>query len=153
MQIKTTHKGKEVVLDATPEQEAILKASEEQDIISKINSWTWEDVIQIAKPDIDEQRLLNYNGINPRMIATKHELELKILCDVVNEGWVWQPGQKGWLPWFDLSSSGFRFGNSYCDHSRSFTAVGSRRCFKEEKISDACARKFPEVFKGIILIK
>ena len=153
MQIKTTHNGKEVVLDATPEQEAILKASEEQDIISKINSWTWQDILKMAKPDQDELNLLTYEGKNPRMIATKHELELKILCDVVNEGWVWQPGQRGWLPWFDLSSSGFRFDYSYYDDSYSSTEVGSRRCFKEEKISDACALKFPEVFKGIILIK
>jgi len=153
MKIKTTHKGKEVVLDATPEQEAILKASEEQDIISKINSWEWQDILNMAKPDQDELNLLTYEGKNPRMIATKHELELKILCDVVNEGWVWQPGQKGWLPWFDLSSSGFRFGRSGYGGSGSRAAVGSRRCFKEQEISDACARKFPEVFKGIILIK
>lgn len=149
-QIKVNHKGKDVVLDATPEQFAILQASE-KNIMELIDSW--DDIISRAILDGDERYLLAYNGANPRMLGIKGEIELRVMCDVVNEGWVWQPGEQGWLPIFNLKDGGFAFSDSYLDNWDSFTFVGSRRCLKNEKLSNFCARKFPEVFKLIILNK
>lgn len=150
MEITVQHKGKPVVLTATAEQEAALKASE-KDIMQDID--TWEDILAKTQLDDDEKHLLAYAGTNPRMMATKGELMLKIMCDVMNEGWIWQPGQKGWLPWFNLEGGGFAFSDSRYDYWYSDSHVGSRRCLKTEQLSDFCTRKFPEVFKLIILNK
>ena len=149
-QITVKHKGKDVVLTPTPEQLAVLKAAED---LTFDKSDEWADIIKKANPDADELQLLNYKGESPRMLATKGELMLKILCDVMNEGWVWQPGEYGWLPWFNLSDGGFAFSDSSYGGWYSYSDVGSRRCFKTEKLADLAAEKFPEVFKLIILIQ
>lgn len=148
MQITVKHKGKDVVLNATAEQQALL-ADSENEITSLINSW--DDVLKRVTLEQGEHFILAYEGKNPRLIATKAELMLRILCAVINEGWVWEPGQPGWLPYFNLQAGGFAFSSSGYVFWFSAADVGSRRCLKSEKLSDFCAKKFPTIFKLIIL--
>lgn len=70
--------------------------------------------------------------------------KLKVIAQALNEGWFpnWDDkNQKKWYPWFKMSS-GFGFGNSYCNFGNSSTLCGSRLCFSSEKLSTYFATQF-----------
>lgn len=111
-----------------------------------------EDVIAIAKPTQEEMDLIKYSGTNVRMQGAKWHLLAQMICDVFNEGWApdWSNyGERKWYPFFDMDA-GVGFSRSYYGSWLTGTAVGSRLCFKTEALSDMAARKFPDVYKGLL---
>lgn len=59
--------------------------------------------------------------------------------------------QEKWQPWFDLSGSGFSFGDYY--YGIDYSVVGSRRVFPSREISKyLCETVFIDLFKATFTI-
>lgn len=75
---------------------------------------------------------------------------------------VWEPDWNNhnewkYRLWFEIQASkdkpsGFGFSDTYYDATFSYTTVGSRLLFRESTLALHAAKKFPEVYKAIILI-
>lgn len=120
-----------------------------------------DDVIAIAKPSEEEMALINYSGDNTRMIGAKNNLLLQMVADVFNtneNGVRWEPNwkdysQRKWYPWFNMDAntpSGVGFSSSYYAYWHSFSSVGSRLCFENEKLSYLSAELFPEIYIALL---
>lgn len=73
---------------------------------------------------------------------------LKLIVKVLNEGWVpnWNDSsERKWRPYFYLDSPGFRLFVAYYGYT--YSAVGSRLCFKSEELALYAANTFLDVYK------
>jgi len=79
------------------------------------------------------------------------DIEAKLIAKALQGDWeadFSNTRQVKWYPWFVWSSgSGFVFSDSLCDYDYTFTYVGSRFCFKDEKTSNHFCRQFIEIHR------
>jgi hypothetical protein len=85
----------------------------------------------------------------PDEIAYK---KMKLITIALNEGW--QPNwddsnERKWRPWFYLNSPGFRFSGSFFGRTYSYSAGGSRLCFKSEELCNYAAKQFLDIYKDL----
>ena len=76
----------------------------------------------------------------------------KIITKALNEGWVpdWNnSNERKWRPWFYLDSPGFRFFGSRYAYSGSYSAGGSRLCFKSEELCEYAAKQFIDIYREL----
>ena len=77
---------------------------------------------------------------------------LKVIIKALNEGWKpnWEDNQAKWYPYFKYGCSGFGFSGSdyYYDCAR--TVIGSRLCFKSEKLTKYEGLQFIEIYKDYL---
>ena len=86
--------------------------------------------------------------------------KLIIIAEAVNEGWKpnWNDfSEIKWVPWFDMevdqnNPSGFRFFDSYCDDALSYSAGGSRLCFKTPEICKFVGTKYEDLWRDAMVI-
>ncbi len=70
----------------------------------------------------------------------------------------WNDGdQYKYFPWFDMevdknNPSGFRFGDTCCDFTSTFTSGGSRLCFKTSKVAEYAATQFLDLWRDMMTI-
>jgi hypothetical protein len=81
--------------------------------------------------------------------------KLVIIAEALNEGWKpdWKNGKwDKYYPWFDLSSGS---GLSYYDYvnRNSYSAVGSRLCFKSRELAEYAGKQFEDLYKKYFLLK
>ena len=78
------------------------------------------------------------------------DIEAKLIAKALQGEWEanFEGNQKNWYPWFKFSAgSGFDFSCSNFYYDYTFTNVGSRFCFKDEKTSDHFGRQFIEIHR------
>lgn len=139
--------ARKIYPSAIPELKAILDDSFpanffSQKITDRIK--TFEDACEAL--NIDEEADCFTEG-DPDEIAYK---KLKIIARALNEGWKpnWKNSQEyKWSPWFYMDSPGFRFSDSFCSNSDSFTAGGSRLCFKSEELANYAGKQFLKLYE------
>jgi len=78
---------------------------------------------------------------------------VKLLAKSLNEGWTpdWDNSNEyKYSPWFYMGgSSGFRFGD--CAYWSAASDVGSRLCFRSEKLARYAANQFTDIYKQFML--
>ena len=80
--------------------------------------------------------------------------KIKTITRALNEGW--NPdytctNQKKWFPWFQVSSSGFVYRDTYFGYSDANAGSGSRLCFKSSDLAAYAGKQFIELYKDFIL--
>jgi hypothetical protein len=107
--------------------------------------------------------LLKENGITPAVFEneckelTRDERAyriIKLLAKTLNQGWEpdWSTSDEyKYYPWFEMGSSGFRFG--VCGGWDSYSGVGSRLCFKTRELCEHASKHFVEVYKDFMIIE
>ncbi len=112
---------------------------------------TFEDAMKATgRPDVPEFLEL------PEDIREYHKAQYKMLVitEALNEGWKadWSDSnQKKWVPWFEVSPSGFVFGDTgyYCSSPGAGDA--SRLCLKSDELATYAGKQFTEDWKNIII--
>lgn len=81
------------------------------------------------------------------------EHQMNVIQRVLNEGWKWEFGKRGYFPYFYKDSSAGGSGFSYCvfDIDRDYSIVGARRVFKDEKTAIYAGKQFIKIFEIIHL--
>ena len=82
--------------------------------------------------------------------------KLMIIAEAVNEGWKpnWDDyEQRKWIPWWDLDAPGFRFLGSGYGYTASYSAGGSRLCFKTSDICKFVAENYIDLWKDAMVIE
>lgn len=86
--------------------------------------------------------------------------KLLIITEAINEKHVfdWDSyDERKYFPWFDMEKdkqvnpSGFRFHDSLCDYTYSFTSGGSRLCYRNAQDAEFSAVTFLELWKAMIV--
>jgi hypothetical protein len=87
--------------------------------------------------------------------------KMYLIAEALNDGW--QPDWNNddeykYYPWFDLeydkddNPSGFRFLVTFYGYTYTYSAGGSRLCFRTKQLSDYCASTFIELWRDMIVI-
>lgn len=138
--------------NATPEFKAMLEDTFGKKYFSKkvTDCDTYEEICDfIGEPPVDEAKLKQVGFTQDEIDYRK----LKQITKAYNDGWVadYNDGsQQKWIPWFNFSPSGARFGGSYCNCSHACAGLAARLCFKDEATSNAAGRKFTELYARFI---
>jgi hypothetical protein len=114
---------------------------------------TFMDALDIVGASDNQKILLDYNGIDPEMIAAQAFLKVTIIAKALNEGWKpnWDnDSEYKYYPWFKLSGSGLSC-NVYVDDS-SASAVGSRLCFRTRELAEYAGKQFTDLYKEYMII-
>lgn len=72
---------------------------------------------------------------------------LRVIAKALNEYWTpdWKDkSQRKYFPWFEVIGSGFRF--YYSGVGYFFSSVGSRLCFKTEKLATYAGKQFCDLY-------
>jgi hypothetical protein len=144
--------GFEVDFNENSREIKFKKAS--KDIMDQIQSV--EDAIDfLGKSDEDVIILQKLQQVFSDDSHPVNHQKAIVLTKAFNEGWVpdWDnTKQVKYYPWFEMGgSSGFRFFD--CGYQRSFSHVGSRLCFKSDKLAEHAGKKFTDIYKQFMLIK
>lgn len=97
---------------------------------------------------------------------TKHQAsliafaKLVIIAEALNDKWEpdWNNGDEyKYYPWFDMevdenNPSGFRFNDSYCEWTFTYSAGGSRLCFRTRALSDYAGKTFESLYRELMVI-
>lgn len=143
-------KGFEV--ESFDEKEGIVKFRKTpKDIKSRIGSF--DDVlVELGEsdPEVIEYRKLQEAGVAQHILSNQ---EAVLITKALNEGWEpdWDDSNEyKYLPWFVMSTSGFRYCgyDSWAAHSH----VGSRLCFKSRELAEYAGKQFTEVYKSFMII-
>ena len=85
--------------------------------------------------------------------------QLIIIAEALNEGWQpnWNNGESKYYPWFEIKAneknpSGFGFSTTHCVYWRTLADVGSRLCFKSNKLALYAGKQFEKLYKDYLLI-
>ena|SRR5688572_19690390 len=141
-------------------QERLKKLQEEQKELQEIINApepvapgldTLEAIFEKVKPTEDQMLLLNYSGTDDKVLGAKNWMLAEMIAEAFGDGWVgdFSNDEPKWFPVFD-GRRGFVFSHSFCDDWFTFSFVGSRHCFRTEQLSDAAAKRFPEVYRKIL---
>lgn len=84
--------------------------------------------------------------------------QLMVIAEALNEGWTpdWSNGEwDKWYPWFNMdnTSSAGRFSFYAAVSQDSYSAVGSRLCFKSEELADYAGTQFLELYRELFVIE
>lgn len=118
---------------------------------------TFDDVINA----LDEQSRTNlgtflaYNGVNDILVSSKAHAMLVAVAKVLNEGWTpdWEnSSQCKYVPWFK-QNSGFGISFDVVVYWITYTAVGSRFCYKSEELAEYAATQFADLYNDFLTIK
>jgi hypothetical protein len=114
---------------------------------------TFEDALEIFPPSPNIALLLDYDGLDPDMIAALNFVKAIIITRALNEGWEpdWNnSNQSKWYPWFYMNPPVFRFYYSRCGITVTSTAGGSRLCFKTSELAEYAAKQFLSIYKKLL---
>ncbi len=123
-------------------------ANKPKTIMDKVR--TLADVLKIAKPTIEELRLLNYKGKSKRILLAKDFMVLGLISEVLNEGDQPKIGENRHYPYFDVSS-GFVFGNAGCADSDADSGSASRLCLKSRELAIHAGKVLTPYYKQAIV--
>ena len=112
---------------------------------------TFADVLKIAKPTVEELKILNYKGKSKRIKFAADIMALALIHEVLNEGWLPKMGKdERWYVWFDVSS-GFVFDDALCVDTIANTSSASRLCLKNEELAIHSGKIFTQYHKNVIM--
>lgn len=77
--------------------------------------------------------------------------QLEIITRALNEGWTpdWSDeNQKKWYPWFDFLGGRFVFHHVHCNYT--YSGLGSRLCYKDEKTAEYAGKTFMDLYKKML---
>jgi len=115
---------------------------------------TFEDVLALYSGDMANKRfLLNYNGNDKDILASKALLKLSIIREVLNEGWTpdWNNDlEYKYYPYFDMRNNTLVYGNYHDWYT--FSLVSSRLCFKTSALAEYAGKQFIEIYKDLFII-
>ena len=80
--------------------------------------------------------------------------KLKIISRALNGDWEADfdnSNQQKWFPWFKGGASGSGFSYSTYGYSRTYPDLGSRLCFKSEKLADYAGKQFTQIYKDFLI--
>jgi hypothetical protein len=142
-------------IDSIDKETGVITLREKKkDVFERINSVA-DAIKELGETDeevIALQKLFQVFDNDHYLYAQQ---KVVILTKAFNEGWTpdWNnSNQVKYYPWFEMGgSSGFR----YLDYVfwGSYSAVGSRLCFKSSKLAEHVGKKFTELYKQFMLIK
>ncbi len=81
--------------------------------------------------------------------------KLVIITEAINDShqFNWNDrNEKKWYPWFYLNEPGFRFCDAGFDYSLTYSAGGSRLCFRTKEDAIYAAKTFLEYFRDIMVV-
>jgi hypothetical protein len=103
-----------------------------------------------------EPKLPEVDGLFPdhgRAVVAFYKLS--VIISALNEGWKpdWSDySQRKWFNWFSLCSpAGFVYSNSYNSPASTNAYIGSRLCFKSEKLAEYAASEFLDLYSDYLL--
>lgn len=100
--------------------------------------------------DVIEYRKLQRAGVADYILANQEAI---LVCKALNEEWEpdWDnSNERKYFPWFDMSSSGFRF--YVCDYWFTNANVGSRLCLKSSDLAIYYGTQFVEIARRRMII-
>ena len=123
-----------------------------ENIIDRINS------LQDAYNEVDDATRAKYDrehgyDLSDDILA---DIEAKLIAKALQGEWEanFEVNQENWYPWFKYSAgSGFGFTFSDFGYGVTYTGVGSRFCFKDEKTSNHFGCQFIEIHRRRLLPK
>lgn len=113
---------------------------------------TLEDIFELVPPTENQKILLDYNGVDPKMLGAKNFMLGEMIVEAYHEGKVvdhTDSSQRKYEAWYD-GSKGFAFGASGYGGWNSGTSCGSRLCWLDVGLMRDAHAKFPEVFRTIV---
>lgn len=129
-------------------EELFGKSSFELSVMEKIK--TIDDILQFQGITIEQFEKTSL-GLSE---DEKSYRLIKMLVEILNQGWIpnWDDvSEYKYFPCFEMSSSGFRFGDY--DYWYSGSCVGSRLCFKSRELAEYAGTQFIELYKNYMIIK
>jgi len=143
--------AKEAYKDATPDiKKTLLKLFGKKVLVDNITEMvtSYEDACEIE--GIKPLSLYNFSHLpSVEQAYAFADHKLVVIRRVLNEGWTWEFGKKGYYPYFykdeSAGGSGFSFGDCSRDCSSSF--VGARRTFKDEKTAAYAGKQFLDLYE------
>jgi len=117
---------------------------------------TFQDACSLLK--VPEKDVLAFTGNTPDELAVNALCKLIVIIRALNEGW--QPdwndnSQHKWYPWFDMevdrnNPPGFRFVGAYCAYAGTYSAGGSRLCFKSGELAEYAGKQFTDIYQQLL---
>ncbi len=119
---------------------------------------TFEDACSVLGISPDEFLISYSEKLSHHSKAFVAHLKLIVITEALNEGWKPDWSNNKWdkyYPWFRMnaSSSAGRFSFSHSDNRASASLVGSRLCFKSEKLADYAGKQFEELYRDYHVIE
>ena len=106
------------------------------------------DITDRVKSYADACQVLGINGFSPSGTADEVAyVQLKTIIAALNEGWVpdWNDDEEyKFYPFWNMQND-FSLGGVSCNYRYSY--VGSRLCFKSEKLAQYAADQFKDIYK------
>lgn len=138
---------------------AVKKSASPAKPVGGMKIKNWSDVCKYH--GIDQKKLPDVSSF-PKELRDYmlNMFKACMITSAVNEGWIpdWNnTSEYKYRLWFWIKASkdkpsGFGFSAALCDCTGSSTDVGSRLLFKSSELAMHAAKKFPDVYKAIILI-
>lgn len=137
----TNSKGKNLLEDL------LGKKTFQQDVIERIK--TFSDVLEELGIDAEK-----FDDVNEYLSLDEESYRrVKLICKALNEGWTpdWNNNNEyKYYPWFEMGSSGFRFGGY--DYWVTDSYVGSRLCFKSRELAEYAGKQFEAIYENFMII-
>jgi hypothetical protein len=80
--------------------------------------------------------------------------KLKTIIEALNEGWkadYTNGNERKWFPWFNVSLSGFAFGDTLCECSAPLAGCAARLCLKSSDLAEYAGKTFLKLWEDFIL--
>jgi len=119
-----------------------------EDACKELGVKTYGDAYRVLK--LDDRKMFADTPISQ---CDDSMLNAMIFCRALNEGWWpdWDNSNEAkWYPYFDMRkscASGFGFGASHTDYWDTYADVGSRLCFKNEKLSTYAGKTITSTYR------
>lgn len=112
-----------------------------------------EDACKILKTTL-EKELPYKNPITPDQISENAYKELVLIIRVLNEDWIPSFGtnENSYLPYFNLSSSGFAFSFTHFNIWSTGTNVAARLCYRTRELAEFGGKHFESTYKRYMVI-
>ena len=121
-----------------------------KDIIDRVKTFQNALSIYLQTNELSEieRIILDYSGNSTKVIVSKANLQLFIICEVLNQGWApdWaNTSQRKWYPWFYMSP--FAFVDAPYHYGASATGCASRLRLKSEELARYAGKTFVDIYE------
>ena len=111
------------------------------------------DELNVSSNDSESIKLQIQGFDFTELSVVKNLVKMMRISKVYNRGWFPKAGEKRYFAWFEFSSSspsGLRFLYSGYDDDIVNASSASHLCFKTSEDAEDAAKKFPEIYAGMM---
>jgi len=139
---------RKIINDPEVPKEITERVKTIQDAYKELGVKTFGDAYKVLR--MDDRKLFADTPIEQ---CDDPMLNAMLFCRALNEGW-WpdmnNTNEVKWYPYFKCSS-GFGFEDSNSNIWATYSTVGSRLCFKNEKLSNYAGRAITDTYKKFMM--